>query len=594
FLVAIIGFFLIGVHGTEGLNYYTLGHPLAYGLIILTTLILFVISRYLHDHSLFQYILALIGVSVIALALFALSCPDMFQYLVSNANAFFGQSIHWKTIREAKPWTFEDAWHTFQYGLILFAIGVAILLNRIRKGISPSDLFVLIWSVVVLYATMQHIRYEYYLAVPLAILGGTALSSAIQYVRLPRCFHTLWSADIRKTEVTRKRHDHTHQHTGLRSLFSCGGLYFCFLLLLGVLFTYNSLGVDLAFGPLHLNPDWRESMEWMDLNTPDPGVDYLKIYQEEQWQPPTESYGVMSWWDYGHMITYIAKRMPNANPFQKGVDGDYGAARFFITTNESESSGILDNRKTRYIITDYLMDVSIFWAMATWNNPDVGLSPYQRNFIIPNKNNPNSGQNYSFFMEPYYRTMVSRLHNFDGSLKNPDRVFYINYLKPPYSGTTDPVIVNGSELSYTEASALIKNSTLDTDPRYGAALVNYVYTSPVSPVPALQHYRLVHESPTRASPQELPDIRYVKIFEYVPGAVITGDGIIEITVRTNTGREFVYRQESVNGSFTVPYPTQSRIGDVETLGLYRIVETGDEFQVTDEQIINGETVPNIF
>jgi len=28
-------------------------------------------------------------------------------------------------------------------------------------------------------------------------------------------------------------------------------------------------------------------------------------------------YGVLSWWDYGHWITTIGERIPNANPFQQ-------------------------------------------------------------------------------------------------------------------------------------------------------------------------------------------------------------------------------------------------------------------------------------
>ena len=29
----------------------------------------------------------------------------------------------------------------------------------------------------------------------------------------------------------------------------------------------------------------------------------------------------MSWWDYGHIITFIGHRIPNANPFQAGIGG---------------------------------------------------------------------------------------------------------------------------------------------------------------------------------------------------------------------------------------------------------------------------------
>ena len=60
---------------------------------------------------------------------------------------------------------------------------------------------------------------------------------------------------------------------------------------------------------------------------------------------------------------------------------------------------------------------------------------------------------------------------------------------------------------------------------------------PIDTVPALQHYRLVHESPNNVfDATSVVDVRYVKIFEYVKGAHIKGDGIIEVPVVTNTGR----------------------------------------------------------
>nr|WP_319539782.1 oligosaccharyl transferase, archaeosortase A system-associated [uncultured Methanospirillum sp.] len=589
FLVAIIGFLIIGVHGEGGLNYYTTGHLVAYSLIILGTWILFGFSWALRERPFSHYILSLVGVSVLGIGLFALLSPELFNYLLANANAFFGQEIHWKTIQEARPWTFDDAWRTFQYSLILFVIGIGVLLNKLRKELCPSYVFILIWSLVVLYATMQHIRYEYYLAVPAAILGGISVGYGIDLVR--RSSHSQVKEEPpAHSKGGKHRESQPPKRSGSVSVSTGSMIFLVVVILLGALFTYNSIGRDLAIGQFTLNPDWREATGWMENNTPDPGVDYFTIYQKDAWQPPAQAYGVMSWWDYGHIITYLAKRMPNANPFQYGVAGDYGAARFFITTNESVASGILDHLKTRYVVTDYEMDTGKFWAMATWDNPDVGASPYQRNFILPNPDNPNTGQNFPFFMEPYYQTMVSRLHNFDGSMTKPGQVHYIQYMKPEYSKTSDPVIVNGSQMTYDAGAAMLESSKSTVGPEYETALVNYIYTEPVSTVPALQHYRLVHESPTRASPEGLPDVRYVKVFEYVPGAVIHGEGIIEIPVKTNTGRTFVYKQESVNGTFTVPYPTNTKVGDVTTQGPYRISSTGKEYQVTDDQILSGSVV----
>ena len=41
----------------------------------------------------------------------------------------------------------------------------------------------------------------------------------------------------------------------------------------------------------------------------------------------------MSWWDYGHWIEVIGRKIPNANPFQVGIGGGTnhapGASTFF-------------------------------------------------------------------------------------------------------------------------------------------------------------------------------------------------------------------------------------------------------------------------
>jgi dolichyl-diphosphooligosaccharide--protein glycosyltransferase len=485
-----------------------------------------------------------------------------------------------------------DAWRTFQYGLILFFIGIAVLLYRLKKELCPSHVFILIWSVVILYATMQHIRYEYYLAVPAAVLGGISIGFGIdqvQKIRRPEQKEEPLPPGPKGGKHRDEFRSHQKRSSGGAKAVQSGfaTIFLVVVLILGLLFVYNSFGRDLAIGSFNLNPDWREATDWLGKNTPDTGMDYLKIYQKEGWQPPEQAYGIMSWWDYGHIITFLGHRMPNANPFQYGVDGDYGAARFFITTNESVASGILDRLKTRYVITDYEMDTGKFWAMTTWNNPDIGAIPYQRTFILPDPDNPGVGQNFPFFLEPYYQTMVSRLHNFDGSMKEPGQVHFIQYMDPEYSKTSDPLIVNGSPVPYEQGVALLQGFHASEHPQYNATLVNYVYTDPVSPVSALHHFRLIHESPSRATPETLPDVRYVKIFEYVPGAVIAGEGTIEIPVMTNTGRQFTYKQESSNGTFTVPYPTGIRIGDVTTQGPYRVTPGGKEWVVTEEQVQNG-------
>ncbi len=593
FIIAILGFYSIGVNTSQlGMDFYSTGHPIAYGLIILGTWLLFGFSYYLRNKPFISYILAIIGVTVLGIVLFALLFPSMYTYFLQNAYSFFGEDIHWRTILEARQWTFFDAWHTFNFSLFLFAGGILIILRKFWKETNPSYVFLMIWTGLILFATCEHIRYEYYLAVPVAILSGITVGTTINYAIAPG---KLAKGPAKQEEKkpspkseAKKTHGTPHHSTGVKR--GAGVVLLAIVAILSILFSMNAIADDQSLGIFQLNTDWWEACSWLENNTPDTGLDFYKIYDENSFHQPSESYGVMSWWDYGHIILELGDRLPNANPFQFGVSGDDGAARFFITTNESVASGILDRLHTKYVMTDYEMDTGKFPAMTTWDNPEVGSDPYMRSFILPDPDNPNIGQSIPFFMEPYYRTMVSRLHNFDGSMQEPGKVHYIQYTDPSYSHTSGPLIINGSEVPYQLGEELLKNDQNNPDRQYNSTLVNYVYTSPLSPVPALNHFRLIHESPTRASPDELPDVRYVKIFEYVSGAHLAGDGILEIPIRTNTGRTFTYRQESVNGSFTLPYPTSAKVGDVQTLGLYKNVQTGKEYAVTEEQVQKGENI----
>jgi asparagine N-glycosylation enzyme membrane subunit Stt3 len=114
-------------------------------------------------------------------------------------------------------------------------------------------------------------------------------------------------------------------------------------------------------------------------------------------------------------------------------------------------------------------------------------------------------------------------------------------------------------------------------------------------ISALKHYRLIHESPNNASVRIFPesdtvtlsDIKYVKIFEHVNGAHIPGSGVIEIPLVTNTGRTFVYQQESENGEFIVPYSTLGNSYDVRATGQYHIVGTSRYIAVSEEDIRIG-------
>jgi dolichyl-diphosphooligosaccharide--protein glycosyltransferase len=157
------------------------------------------------------------------------------------------------------------------------------------------------------------------------------------------------------------------------------------------------------------------------------------------------------------------------------------------------------------------------------------------------------------------------------------------------------VVVTAQRANVTDAKTRAEQYNRNAAPGYHAAVMNPESTTdivhPIDTVPALQHYRLVHESPNNVfDATSGVDIRYVKIFEYVNGDRIKGEGIIEVPVITNTGRSYVYRQESVNGEFIVPYSTTGNTYDVKTTGKYTIKSSGKQYEVPESAISEGVTI----
>jgi len=364
------------------------------------------------------------------------------------------------------------------------------------------------------------------------------------------------------------------------------GLACAFAIIFAILSLQQQYAVA-SSGGIRMNQDWRESLEWMNTHTPETGVDYYTIYEKDTFTYPATAYGVMSWWDYGHMITYLANRIPNANPFQAGVAGPNGSATFFVSGMESATNEVANNQSTRYVVTDIEMATGKFWAMATWYNTTEKQAPYQPTYYIPDPANPGTYQPLTAYTDLYFLTTVSRLHNFDGSYTPAGEVYYVEYTTSIGTRSDQMVIAKATVMDAEEANASAAQYNQQAQPGTGAAVISTNFIQPTTNIPALSHYRLVHESPTNVFSGSSPDVKYVKIFEYVPGARIKGEGIIELPLVSNTGRAFVYRQQSTNGEFVVPYSTEGNPYDVRATGKYKITGTGRQISVSEDAIMRG-------
>jgi len=542
----ISGFMVDGM----SLSLYSVAHVYAYLLLIAATVLLSGISLALKGKR-NEYLAALAALGIAAGAFLTLT--DIGKTMANGLMTFFGRDMTATAIREMAPWDASLAWQSFNVGILLIPAGLVLLALKLRRENRPELLFTIVWSVVILIATIQHLRFEYYLAVNLALLAAIVVAWALDY-GLEKTATYLREPGTKKKKKKKPLPTAEIAAVGIAVLLTVALVGASAVENIG----YATNGVPRTM----LADDWRDALEWMGENTPDPGVDYYAIYDQDTFAYPEGSYGVMSWWDYGHWITFIAQRIPVTNPFQDNV---HIATGFFLATDEEGA----DAAGSRYVVTDGRMAAEGFPSIAYWHDAKMGTTPYATPLLVAV-----GGDTYRiepFYRQAYFETMAVRLQTLDGTLVEPENALYVEYDPRSVPETGYPLLTGSKEMSPAEAQAAAESYKGSGK----AAVFGTDIRSPAGTVPALRHYRLVYES----SPDPATS---VKIFERVEGAAIPGEGVIEVTVVTNTGREFVYRQASENGTFVVPYSTTGNPYDVKTIGNYRI--GNKEITVTEEAV----------
>jgi dolichyl-diphosphooligosaccharide--protein glycosyltransferase len=546
--------------------YYTWFHLLTALAAMLAFVYLSVVHKEMNRRGLkaIYYPLVLVTTVIVALIALRFASPSTFYMITGTlASIFKIQTGGFSTVGEVSSifyrggaFTLSSVWYNFAMGFFISIIAMFMLAYSVKKDKRPEETLVLVWTFIMLLAIYGQNRFAYYYAINVALLSGYFAAKVLDLVG--------W----KKIEDT--------YHDKVRSIGEIPGflsknikaahLITIFMLLLLVAYPSYSLAMQQSQYASGVNGYWLDSLFWMEANTPDPGMDFLKIYEApesgERFVYSDTAYGVMSWWDYGHEIEAIARRMPNANPFQAGIGGRSvsideenrpGAAPFFTAPSEEEATAVLnaihpdpDKAAARYIISDVEMATGKFYAMAAWTlDTEDYYVPVQTDSGIQHV----PGQRY-------YDSMEARLHIFDG---------------------------NG-----------------------------------------LQQYRLVHESPAAPAGHTsetgyknvynvlfggnlpLTDSGYVKTFEYVEGATITGTAparetvTISNTIQTNQGRSFTYSQSATSDgtySFTVPYSTEGPIpGEtqfaVRPTGAYTISygDVTQQVSVGERAVLDGNVI----
>ena len=171
---------------------------------------------------------------------------------------------------------------TFNYGLLLMVGGALVMLYKNVKDEHPHQIFALVWSLIMLVSTWQHVRYEYYLAVNVALLSAVCISFTFE--QDGRIF-AVWQhrnhqilkprKSIREKrsppEVKNRKNSRRKDLDPLNRIISAIALVIL-TVGLGILFAYTSASLsysNASSDAIRMNPDWRESLDWMANNTPD-------------------------------------------------------------------------------------------------------------------------------------------------------------------------------------------------------------------------------------------------------------------------------------------------------------------------------------
>ncbi|HMK48197.1 MAG TPA: oligosaccharyl transferase, archaeosortase A system-associated [Methanocella sp.] len=601
------------------LMFYSLTQPLFLCIALVGILIIYGLSHLLKKNKAesWAFPVALVGIGVIGLLVAYIIFPQIYALTVAGLKVFTPTGgMLW--VEEAKPsyidqsgqFTFDFLWTSFFWSFWISIIALVMLAFRVIKNNRPAEWLFLIWNLIMLWSALAQIRFTYYFAVNAALLTAYFIYAVYQTFDWDK-FVENWRKQVKTTEGAKK---YIGDKSGQVLLYAI--LAVVFLIVITWPATSLSTGAYKSYDPIKnttdfaftgyteaysqmgsgMGSEWYNTLLWLRDHTPDPQgttvsstFDFMNgTYTEppngSQYDYPPSAYGVMSWWDYGHIITYVAHRIPNANPFQAGINENNsteGSAPFFLATSEDKGYKNLQDMGSKYVVIDNPMATGKFTAITVWANDQDGW--------YSTINIPTFGQNLTppVDSQKFKDSMMNRLYYDDADQMSHFRLVY------------------ESPGSYYIGVKLLYMDSYQINPYAQATNDNYtqafgIYANFINPAPASQDSTLVGYD-------SRPPVKYVKIYEVVKGATITGQASPGAKVTANLtlstdGRKFPYTQTTTadqSGSYSmiVPYATTAMNGtgyssDVSPVGKYTLTvgNTTTPVEVPESAIQNGGTI----
>ncbi|MFC5279643.1 oligosaccharyl transferase, archaeosortase A system-associated [Halorubrum rubrum] len=469
-------------------------------------------------------------------------------------------------------------------GLVLaagFLVGATFLVEY-----DAEELYFVVWAAFIGSAAFTQSRFNYYLAVVVAVGAAYFLQVVFDAIDLTSL------RALREIE-------------GWQVLTAVAVLAVLLVPLVGVATPVWTAGNSTGPGSV---VEWDESLQWMNDETPHPGelegadnsMEYYGTYErpaDGDFDYPEGAYGVQSWWDYGHWITTRAERIPNANPFQQNAAE---AANYLLAPSEDAAREVLasqseEGEHTRYVMVDREMASpnSKFGAPVTfYDEGNVTREDFNRP-IYRQGQQGGFGTVMQVNTQRYHESQMIRLYEHYGSAVEPEPV--VVDWETQTAETADGERVELAVLPEDPRSMVRQFENVSAAREYveedGSAQVGGVGGLPSERVDALEHHRLVHATESQGQSASARQVRvlqqlgvdfeevlgesalaafqdnWVKTFERVPGATIEGSGAepgeevrAAVEMEKPSGETFVYQQYTEadndgNFEFTVPYST---------------------------------------
>ncbi|WP_081606145.1 oligosaccharyl transferase, archaeosortase A system-associated [Haloferax volcanii] len=475
--------------------------------------------------------------------------------------------------------------------LVSLTIVTALIVGAVMQADYESErLFVLVWAAIITSAAFTQVRFNYYLAVVVAVMNAYLLREAlgIDFVGLANVerFDDISYGQVAAVVIA------------------------VLLILTPVLIIPIQLGnggvSQTAMQASQTGPgtvtQWDGSLTWMQNNTPAEGefggesnrMEYYGTYEyTDDFDYPDGAYGVMSWWDYGHWITVLGERIPNANPFQGGATE---AANYLLAEDEQQAESVLtsmgddgEGDQTRYVMVDWQMastDAKFSAPTVFYDESNISRSDfYNPMFRLQEQGEQTTVAAASSLKDQrYYESLMVRLYAYHGSAREASPIVVDWEERTSADGsTTFRVTPSDGQAVRTFDNMSAAEEYVANDP---TSQIGGIGTFPEERVSALEHYRLVKSSNSSAlrsgsyqrslisegntyglQPQALVpnNPAWVKTFERVPGATVDGSGApanTTVTARVQmrdltTGTNFTYTQQAqtdADGEFTMTLP----------------------------------------